>query len=92
MNERIRELAEQQAGSILMDLVMPDAGMPERIKWNIGCTTAHLEKFAELIVRECVGLIRKQSIGEEILGGQRYKTVQLGETIATITEHFGVEE
>ena len=54
MNERIRELAEQQAGSILMDLVMPDAGMPERIKWNIGCTTEHLEKFAELIVKECM--------------------------------------
>ena len=51
----------------------------------------YTEKFAELIVRECIGLIRKQSIGEEILGGQRYKTVQLGETIATITEHFGVE-
>ena len=51
-----------------------------------------LEKFAELIVLECVSLIRKQSIGEEILGGQRYKTVQLGETIATITEYFGVEE
>ena len=52
----------------------------------------NVEKFTELIVKECVSLIRKQSIGEEILGGQRYKTVQLGETIATITEYFGVEE
>lgn len=54
--------------------------------------TGQIEKFAELIVRECVGLIRQQSIGEEVLGGQRYKTIQLGETIATITEHFGIEE
>ena len=51
-----------------------------------------VKKFAELIVKECISLIRKQSIGEEILGGQHFKTVQLGETIATITEHFGVEE
>ena len=27
VNERIKKFAEQQAGSILMDLVMPDAGM-----------------------------------------------------------------
>jgi len=53
MNERLKELAKRQAGSILMDLVMPDAGMPERVKWNIGCTTEHLEKFAELVIREC---------------------------------------
>ena len=53
MNQKIKELAEQHAGSILMDLVMPDAGIPERIKWNIGCTTDHLEKFAKLIVAEC---------------------------------------
>ena len=53
MNQKIKELAEQHAGSILMDLVMPDAGIPERIKWNIGCTTDHLEKFAKLIIEEC---------------------------------------
>ena len=57
MNERIRELAKQQAGAILMDLVMPDSGMPERVKWNVGITTEHLEKFAELIVRECAKTI-----------------------------------
>jgi len=49
MNERDMELAEQQVGSILMDLVMPDVGKPERIKWNIGCTREHLKKFAALI-------------------------------------------
>ena len=43
MNERIRELAEQQAGAILMDLIMPDSGMPERVKWNVGITSEHLE-------------------------------------------------
>lgn len=54
MNIIIKELAQQQAGSILMDLVMPDSGRPERVEWNIGCTTEHLEQFADLIVSEFV--------------------------------------
>jgi len=57
MNEQFRELAKQQAGAILMDLVMPDSGMPERVKWNVGITTEHLEEFGELIVRECMNVL-----------------------------------
>ena len=77
MNERIKELAEQHAGSILMDLVMPDAGMPERIEWNIGCTTSHLEKFAESIIKECVGLAKLAVLSNT--------------SMDVIKEHFGVE-
>ena len=77
MNERIRELAKQQAGAILMDLVMPDSGMPERVKWNVGITTEHLEKFAELIVRECGNVAWK--CGSEFINNE-------------IKRHFGVEE
>lgn len=79
MNQRIRELAEQQAGSILMDLVMPDAGMPERVEWNVGCTTEHLEKFAELIIRECANVA---DVADE------NKCEWIGGNILT---HFGVE-
>ena len=78
MNERIDKLLVKAGAYFGGEGVVYDAFDPK--------------KFAELIVKECVSLIRKQSIGEEILGGQRYKTVQLGETIATITEYFGVEE
>ena len=60
MNERIRELAEQQAGAILMDLVMPDSGMPERVKWNVGITSEHLEKFAEMLINECISIVDEQ--------------------------------
>ena len=84
MNKRIKKLLEQ-------------ATTIEVISGRGFDTTQYIERFdeetfAKLIVQECVNLIRKQSIGEEILGGQHFKTVQLGETIATITEHFGVEE
>ena len=80
MNPRIKELAEQQAGAILMDLVMPDSGMPERVKWNVGITSEHLEKFAELIVQECA---RVADIADE------NKCEWIGGNILT---HFGVEE
>ena len=82
MNDRIRELAEQQAGSILMDLIMPDAGMPKRVEWNIGCTTEHLVKFAELIVKEC-GVALNPMLRNMVSRGQAYDLIK---------QHFGVEE
>ena len=83
MNERIKQLAERQTGAILMDLVMPDAGMPERIKWNIGCTAKHLEKFAELIVKECCGAADDWY--------QNHNDIQW-DPAQHIKNHFGVEE
>lgn len=78
MNERIKELVKQAGFS--------DEFIDDVYLWDVQ------QKFAELIVRECVAQIRKQPIGDEVLGGQHFKTVQLGETIATIEEHFGVKE
>jgi hypothetical protein len=71
MNERIRELAEQ-AGSTH--------------KQNFGVYqfyTDELEKFAELIVRECASrvdnILRERKDGGGTMGDE-------------IREHFGVEE
>jgi hypothetical protein len=94
MNERFRELAKQQAGAILMDLVMPDSGMPERVKWNVGITTEHLEKFAELIVCECIEKITTYDLvpghsakWEDIYDIHTRLLQDLGEELK---EHFGV--
>ena len=65
MNERIRELMEQ-AG--LYDFVVESMGINEE-----------LEKFAELIVKECA------DIGERYADGN-YEVRNL------ILEHFGIEE
>ena len=89
MNDRIRELAEQQAVAILMDLVMPDSGMPERVKWNVGITSEHLEKFAELIVQECILTIQ---MGITRDGHNTEKYLRSIKHIKQIKEHFGVEE
>ena len=67
MNERIKELAEQ-AGSTH--------------KQNLGVYqfyTDELEKFAELIVRECIAQVRKDE------NGPAY------EAAGRIAQHFGIE-
>ena len=72
MNERIKELAEQ-AGIYKLDL------SDETEYWII-------EKFAELIVRECIGILEPKSRymgeGPEVLKDK----------IRQIKQHFGVEE
>ena len=68
MNERIKELA-REAGL----LVYNPEGVPTK-----------LEKFAELIVRECIDIVSPYAIRMENFDG--------GHPIADLKKHFGVEE
>ena len=80
MNERIRQLAEQAGAKF------PFGGFPNYDEFDF-------EKFAELIVRECVGQL-------ELVRKYRYDRVQPLENQQTIIDecqyqikqHFGVEE
>ncbi len=86
MNERTRELAEQ-AGWMMGDEV---EGFNTR-----------LEKFAQLIVQECVNTMLNtdeqkfvvETEGWE-LGGANHGAWERGilDAVATVKEHFGVEE
>ena len=80
MNERIRELAEQAYGI--------DAGKPFHPSALIA-----LEKFAELIVRECRDIVEQDMKLAHIqmipLTLEKYANGRLKEKIR---EHFGVEE
>ena len=74
MNERIRELAEQ-AGSTH--------------KQNLGVYqfyTDELEKFAEVIVRECL------DIAQDRAAFDGFPPNDVNHIIDEIKEHFGVEE
>ena len=78
MNERVKELA--------LDAKLGPALMLHYWK-NIDALTdteqeelEQLEKFAELIVRECVGVADHSNVNGKSIIGQRIK------------EHFGVEE
>jgi hypothetical protein len=83
MNERIRELAEQAGLEFDDDLVLE----PEAIYYT---TQKDLEKFAELIVRECVevcGSVAAVRAGYHDADG-RDTADSCGDQIK---EHFGVE-
>lgn len=74
MNERIRELAEQ-AG----------ATTTQRSGWiDYGTLDLDVEKFAELIVRECLDQCYNRGMNDERYAGQL-------KAAAYIEEHFGLE-
>ena len=81
MNERIRELAEQ-AGPLQEVLSEIHGGTPGRYVKNKALLDFQLEKFAELIVRECSQFVEDKFdfCGDEIIIAEKIK------------EHFGVEE
>jgi hypothetical protein len=82
MNERIKELAEQAGIAVWGDAVyMYDP------KDTLDSTV--LEKFAELIVRECVAKIRKGT--ENTVQYDLAYNAMLTAIIADIHESFGVE-
>jgi hypothetical protein len=69
MNERIKELAEQ-------------AGYDWQWDTQIDFGHKEMEKFAELIIKECLSVTKKQY----------NDTLPWGGVEDTIKEHFGVEE
>ena len=87
MNERIRQLAEQ-AGPNTEEELNDD-------RTNI--YVIDVEKFAELIVRECVDVIVRNehaTLNIDNFTNEKAQGIQLGLEFATIdiAEHFGVEE
>jgi hypothetical protein len=74
MNERIRELIKQ-------------ATTIEEHKWGVSYDKFDKEKFAELIVRECAGIVdNKIEVNRYV-----HEAELLRECSATIKLHFGVE-
>ena len=69
MNERIRKLAHE-------------AGLPT---YNPEGIPTKLEKFAELIVRECMEVCKSR------VGNSDYNTGRM-HCVSDLKEHFGVEE
>jgi hypothetical protein len=76
MNERIKELAEQAGLEFDDDLALE----PEPIYY---ITQKELERFAELIVKECAQICFSESKGHDMAFGEHCGIV--------IKEHFGVE-
>ena len=75
MNERIKELIKQ-------------ATTIEEHKWGVSYDNFDKEKFAELIVKECVGVVE----GGHFLHDQAPTALFAKECSGAIKRHFGVEE
>ena len=75
MNERIKELIKQ-------------ATTIEEHKWGVSYDNFDKEKFAELIVRECVRVVE----GGHFLHDQAPTALFAKECSGAIKKHFGVEE
>lgn len=83
MNERVRELAKG-AGIIC---VVPTEGTLEYAgKGDI----EHLEKFAELIIRECIGQVEQAIPVTDCAASGAYQTAKRA-AISRVKDHFGVE-
>jgi len=80
MNERIRELAVQARQEFLK---MPTGYTPEQV----GMYPQLMEKFAELIVRECAKSLWTEECHTSDLAVEEYNR-----NSKKIKQHFGVEE
>ena len=85
MNPRIRELAMQAAGRGLQTFAVSDLDSPEKI-----------ERFAELIVRECIQTLRDNTPvvdeHDSVEDWDRGYIRAMVDCEHHIQEHFGVEE
>ena len=88
MNERIRELVKQAGGHFSTHNLMSN---PVQHRESIELWDKNIEKFAELIVRECLGCCEQvisdpvpESVDTWLNGGSQ--------CIDQIKQHFGVEE
>ena len=79
MNEKIKELAEQADG-VFIHKLMTGAKQYTFLEKD-------LEKFAELIVQECVDIASQEDF--DVMMKEGYPCSQ---TAKKIQEHFGVEE
>ena len=83
MNERIRELAEQAGMKPCAD--MSKFGMNEDMN-PYNCQEFMLEKFAELIVKDCINISTKVDKNPYVPDHDQAKKI-----IREIKQHFGVE-
>ena len=81
MNERIRQLAEQ--AGLRFTQLMSNPMVPV-----VDGKETDLEKFAQLIVAECVGVVE----GGRFLHDQAPTAIFARECSGAIKRHFGVEE
>ena len=88
MNERIKELADE--ARIKFSAHLAHEGVDTAV-----ITRRDLNEFAELIVRECAELLKKESEEYYIVGSdycEHSKAEAFNEAVDLVKQHFGVKE
>ena len=88
MNERIKQLAEQANADELSYAYYRGEKRPENA---VTLHSVDLEKFAELIVRECARLCEHESNDDEYDQYDMGQSVKAESIKTAIKKHFGVE-
>ena len=96
MNERFKELADQAITERLSIDEFIEALKKEPYDFY-GFRVSELQKFAELIVKECINLIRENSLDDQQRKEWPTDFVEGHDTCAevldeTLALHFGIEE
>ena len=98
MNERIRELVKRAGGHFSTRNLMSN---PVQQRESIELWDDRIEKFAELIVEECISLSLNEMVDEEEIDKQddiedrcylRGNNGGIVDSVVSIRQHFGVEE
>lgn len=84
MNERIRELVRQAV--IAVDNPFPGNPLNDELE-KMYIPDCFSEKFAELIVRDCLGVLKRRFMGD-----LNREDMEVKRCIEDVKEHFGVEK
>ena len=85
MNERIKELVKQAGGHFSTHIL---TSYPAQRRESIELWDKNIEKFAELIIQECIAVINSENYREHSEGWNNAIVWADG----MIKQHFGVEE
>jgi hypothetical protein len=83
MNKKIRELAEQSGF-----FPVPDE---TEVDWEYRAENARYERFAELIIQECIKVIDPNTC-ERAFANQSNEEFWKNQSIYLIVKHFGMKE
>ena len=84
MNEQIKELVKQAGGHFSTQTL---TSYPVQYRESIGLWDNNIEKFAELIVKECAGVIEQNLYNNNSTWDRDVKAIAFD-----VKQHFGVEE
>ena len=88
MNERIKQLVKKAGGDFMVTFADDTETRPSKVVSVDFDPPETLEKFAELIVRQCAAITSNTNL-EDVDGGD---SAVLGAAREQILKHFGIEE